>query len=57
MDGITETEVEAIDNLAYIAQSSESVAGLTVDMSWFADGIRMRWLAWQATRRNRCSKS
>ena len=38
-DGITETEVEAIDNLAYIAQSSESVAGLTVDMSWFADGI------------------
>ena len=39
MDGITETEVEAIDNLASIAQSSESVARLTVDMSWFMDGI------------------
>ena len=32
-DGIT------IDNLAYIAQSSEAVAKLTVGMSWFADGI------------------
>ena len=38
-DGITESEVKAIDNLAYIAQSSEAVAELTVGMSWFADGI------------------
>ena len=39
VDGITESEVKAIDNLAYIAQSSEAVAELTVGMSWFADGI------------------
>ena len=39
VDDITETEVGAIDNLAYIAQSSEVVAKLTVDLPWFEDGI------------------
>ena len=38
-DGITEAEVGAIDNLAYMAQSSGAVAEQVADLPWFSDGI------------------
>ena len=38
-DGITETELEGIKYLGYIAYDSEATAEQVADMPWFADGI------------------
>ena len=38
-DGITETELEGIKYLGYIADDSEATAEQVADMPWFTDGI------------------
>ena len=36
---MTETEVAAIDSLAFIAQKNENISSILADMPWFVDGV------------------